>query len=232
MNTHARSGVATTHVAAADCEQCRTGFIAQPANTISSAAFIAVGAAMLRRERRRTTMSRSERTLGWAAIAAGVGSVAYHGPGTAAGRYVHDAGLLAMLATLIASDAKLVHADVPQNAALVTVPVAGVLAINPAVSLVAQAAMGATAVAAETIRHQRLPAGDRKVRAGERAVAVIGVVCQVFGRTGGPLCRPSSSLQAHAVWHTAMALTLWFRRVDLDAAPVVSPQPATPTTRL
>ncbi|MGH8978237.1 MAG: hypothetical protein ACRDV7_09205, partial [Acidimicrobiia bacterium] len=31
------------------------------------------------------------------------------------------------------------------------------------------------------------------------------VPLQLFGRTGGPLCRPDSVLQAHAAWHVLTA---------------------------
>jgi hypothetical protein len=44
------------------------------------------------------------------------------------------------------------------------------------------------------------------------AAFAIAVVLQLFGRTGGALCRPDSLLQAHAGWHvlTATALAIAF----------------------
>jgi hypothetical protein len=39
----------------------------------------------------------------------------------------------------------------------------------------------------------------------------VGLVAQVFGRTGGPWCRPDSLLQPHALWHALTAAALWAR---------------------
>ena len=45
---------------------------------------------------------------------------------------------------------------------------------------------------------------------GACAVGTIAVAVplQAFGRTGGPLCRPDSTLQAHAAWHVLTAFAL------------------------
>lgn len=74
------------HVAASDCERIRHARIAQPVNTVSSLAYCASGAWILSRGPR----SRRRLSLAAMAIAAGLGSVAYHGPGGRAGRLVHD----------------------------------------------------------------------------------------------------------------------------------------------
>jgi len=83
------------HIAVSDCERCRPGLIAQPVNTASSLAYCAAGVWVLRRPR---TIRRV--AVGAAAIAAGIGSVAYHGPGGRAGKLVHDASVAALVATL------------------------------------------------------------------------------------------------------------------------------------
>jgi hypothetical protein len=80
------------HVAVSDCERIRPGLIAQPVNTASSGAYCAAGAWLLCRR----PQSRGRRTLGLAAIGAGVGSVAYHGPGGRAARLVHDVSAAAL----------------------------------------------------------------------------------------------------------------------------------------
>ena len=79
------AGDGLKHIAVSDCERCRPGLVAQPVNTLSSLAYCAAGAWVLRRPR---TTSRV--ALGIAAIAAGVGSAAYHGPGGRASKLVHD----------------------------------------------------------------------------------------------------------------------------------------------
>lgn len=83
-----------THVAASDCERIRPGLIGQPANTVSSLAFVAAAIPIWRVGRR------------WRLVAAalafeGVGSVAYHGPGGRTAKALHDFGLVALgVATL------------------------------------------------------------------------------------------------------------------------------------
>lgn len=86
------------HVAASDCETVRPGCIGQPANTLSSLAFIVAAAPITRAAQRR-------RRPAWRAVAAaaaleGLGSVAYHGPGGRAAKTLHDAGLVALVAAV------------------------------------------------------------------------------------------------------------------------------------
>jgi hypothetical protein len=86
------------HVAASDCERIRPGLVGQPANTVSSLAFVVAALPIARRAR----VARSRAWAGVAASAAveGLGSVAYHGPGGPWAKAVHDAGLVALVATL------------------------------------------------------------------------------------------------------------------------------------
>ena len=64
----------------------------QPANTASSLAYVAAGAAALADARRHPARDRrGARAVGWSLVAAGLGSVAYHGPGGVVGRWAHDA---------------------------------------------------------------------------------------------------------------------------------------------
>lgn len=78
------------HVAASDCERIRPGLIGQPMNTLSSLSFVAAALPVARRGG----------PWKWVAAALafeGVGSVAYHGPGGRVAKFVHDAGLLALV---------------------------------------------------------------------------------------------------------------------------------------
>jgi hypothetical protein len=65
-------------------------------------------------------------------------------------------------------------------------------------------------IAGFEIAHVRRPRrlGGYAVAAGALA---IGLVANVLGRTGAPLCAPGSALQWHAMWHvaTAFALAAW-----------------------
>lgn len=89
---------ATPHVAASDCERIRPGLVGQPANTLSSLAFVAAAVPIARR-------ARAARSAAWTAVAAsaaveGLGSVAYHGPGGRSAKALHDAGLVALVTTM------------------------------------------------------------------------------------------------------------------------------------
>ena len=73
---------------AGDCERLHDGLIAQPVNTASALAYVAVGAWLV---------GRRQVGFGVAVAAAGVGSVDYHGPGSPAARLLHDGGLYAVV---------------------------------------------------------------------------------------------------------------------------------------
>jgi hypothetical protein len=73
---------------AGDCERLHDGLIAQPVNTASALAYVAVGAWLV---------GRRQPVFGLAVAAAGIGSVDYHGPGSPAARLVHDGGLYAVV---------------------------------------------------------------------------------------------------------------------------------------
>jgi hypothetical protein len=80
---------------AGDCERIGAGLVAQPVNTASALAYLAVGAWLAGRgagRRQPGTMA-----FGVAVAAAGVGSVDYHGPGSPAARLLHDGSLYAVV---------------------------------------------------------------------------------------------------------------------------------------
>jgi hypothetical protein len=88
------------HAAVSDCEEVRPGWLGQPANALSSLAFVAAAVPIWR-------VSRRPGRRAWGAVAAasafeGLGSVLYHGPGTASGKVVHDIGLVALVAASVA----------------------------------------------------------------------------------------------------------------------------------
>jgi hypothetical protein len=87
-----------SHVATSDCEAIRPGLIGQPANTLSSLAFVAAAVPIARAARRRGR--RGWLAVALAAAAEGAGSVAYHGPGGRAAKHMHDAGLVALVLTV------------------------------------------------------------------------------------------------------------------------------------
>jgi hypothetical protein len=81
---------------AGDCERLRDGLVAQPVNTASALAYVAVGAWLAGRGLRAGPGRRPLLVVGLAVGLAGIGSVDYHGPGSPAARLLHDGGLYAV----------------------------------------------------------------------------------------------------------------------------------------
>ena len=190
--------------------------MAQPANTVSSLAYVATGALAIRAARRDPSRY-SEAALGWATVAAGFGSVAYHGPGTAVGRYLHDASLLAVLGLLVLADGELATGRPSSPLAVAAVPVVAAAAAHPSSSSAAQVVAGTAAAFGEVVRSVRSsePGASWWLRA-EAVLAGGGAVAHLLGRTGGPWCRPDSLAQPHAAWHVATAAVVWLRARDLE----------------
>ena len=85
-----------------DCERIGPGWLAQPANAVSSLAYVAVGAWLLRRSSAPALRRPALLAGGGAMIAVGIGSFAYHGPQPGWARSAHDGSVLALAAVLIA----------------------------------------------------------------------------------------------------------------------------------
>jgi len=114
------------HLAWSDCERVRPGFIAQPVNTWSSLAYCVAGAWIIARGPIASRVPSP--VLGGMAVVAGVGSVAYHGPGGLPAHVAHDAGAYGLGATMAATAVtarRWPHRPVLAAAAVVTA-VAGV----------------------------------------------------------------------------------------------------------
>jgi hypothetical protein len=88
---------------AGDCERLGDGLLAQPVNTASALAYVAVGAWLAGRGRRGG--SGGQVAFGLAVAAAGIGSVDYHGPASPAARLLHDGGLYAVAGFVVVSEA-------------------------------------------------------------------------------------------------------------------------------
>jgi len=99
---------------------------------------------------------------------------------------------------------------------------------NPAVvGATAAGALAELAVARQRAGAARAGTGERPRRRRRIAHRIVsaalaaGLTGYVLGRTGGPLCRPDSLLQPHALWHvlTAVAMAAW----GADRLPTASP---------
>jgi hypothetical protein len=197
--------------------------VTQPANTASSLAYVAAGAVALAEARLHPADLRpGTRAVGWSLVAVGLGSVAYHGPGGVLGRWAHDASLLAMTGLIALSDLHHGRGTPPAAAEIAAVTAVAGAAAHPRTSAAAQAVAAAGALVAEVHRHLTEGHDDgRDVLAAAMFAAGLGL--HVAGRTGRPLCRPDSPLQAHAAWHVLSAAAVWLR--TRRAAPVgVSPR--------
>lgn len=196
------------HTGAGDCERCRPGLVAQPVNTVSSLAFVVVGAATVRGAAARGPI---EQAVSWSAIAAGVGSVAFHGPGGQVGKLVHDAGLLSLLGSISVADWSQRSGRPVGWPAAALVPVAAVAVARSRANEAAQVVAGVVTGLAEV---WRITANGRHGNVEDWVIAptaALGGLAHLFGRTGGPLCAPESLLQPHAVWHLSTAATVWLR---------------------
>ena len=201
-----------------DCEAFVDGVLAQPVNSLSSLAFLAVGGALvwwaLRQPRGRRLLVA---VYGGAVAANGIGGLLYHGPAWPGSTWVHDVALVAPLVFIVLYDAGTVR---PMSSlqllgaygvimALVGMLIAGL----PRYALAVSAVFAALALGTEL-----MAAGRRYAfRKARQAYAVmigalgVGVLFNILGRTDGPLCTADSPFQGHAVWHvcTAVALGAW-----------------------
>jgi hypothetical protein len=97
----------------ADCERLHGGLLDEPANAVSSLAYVAVGA----------WVWRHNRVQGGALIATGAGSVAYHGFGGPLAHVLHD-GSIAFVAVLVVLAMPRFVANVRTRPARAALPVA------------------------------------------------------------------------------------------------------------
>jgi hypothetical protein len=205
---------------AGDCERLGAGLVAQPVNTASALAYLAVGAWLAGRGRRaggRPGTEGSGEPQGGAPVGReGSGEPQGGAPENREGSGEPQGG-----------------APVSRVAFGVVVAAAGVGSVDfhgpgsPAARLLHDAGLYAVVgfvvvheLARRAGRLRRARAGvpwvgwtPRRRRAYRAALAVTGVgaACWWLGRTGSPLCDPDSPLQGHAAWHllSAAALALW-----------------------
>jgi hypothetical protein len=91
----------------ADCERIRSGWLAQPANALSSLTYLAVGVWLLWRSRASEVRRGVLLASGVAMVAVGVGSFAYHGPQPGWAHPAHDASIVALALVLVVDHVRL-----------------------------------------------------------------------------------------------------------------------------
>ena len=196
------------------CAPYATGFLREPANAISSAAFVVAGAGILVATRRGEASSdglgRDRRTV-FALIVAGVGvgSFIQHGPHPEWQAYAHDLPLAAVL-VFVATDAAadLTGRDLSYRWWLIpSVAMVPVVALGATASTIAQAVMATAAISGNLLRAARRPF-LRKALITALLIAAAGAT---VGSPSDPssLCRTDGLLPRHAIWHVLAAAALW-----------------------
>jgi hypothetical protein len=215
-------------VGISDCEHIGQGLLAQPVNTLTSLAYVAVGAvlvwrALMARSTSRIVLSVYAATV----VAVGLGSVAFHGPMPSWGRVVHDASIASVLAFVIAYDVALVRGASRRAGLIGFGALLGactvLLSTWPDISTALDSVLVVGAAVAEITvgrERRRLAATGGLVRDPAvwmlgAFVLAVGAVLNALGRTDAPLCEPDSLAQLHGVWHTLTAVVLWLYGVGV-----------------
>ena len=210
-------GSVILEVALVDCEQLRGGLLAQPANSLSSLAFVVAGVWILVRAQRHI-VNLDAIAVGLASLAVGVGSFAFHGIAGAQAHWLHDTTLLTLLG-LVAVEHVGPRGLCVARAAPIVVVFAGTSVFASPNSTTLVAVVLVLCVAASEVA---APWRNRvRIIPGPLATMLAGGLCASWlGRTGSVLCRPESVLQLHALWHLVMAAaTVWWVECAVLDAP-------------
>lgn len=190
-----------------ECEALVDGFLSQPANTITSLAFVVAGIAIARSSR---VVRPARFTFAALVVATGVGSTIEHGPNPPWADLAHDLPLIALIA-YIAVDAT---ADLTARRLrsvwwlAPTLALAPVVLAAPRMADLLQVVIAAIAIGLSVQRARVRPPSRRSILAALSLLAVGGLI-GTLSRSGWPLCRPDDLVQGHAVWHVLAALALW-----------------------
>ena len=187
-----------------DCEGRRDRFPAEPANTVSSLAFLP-GALLIAARAGRSGHATSDRLVAGALAANGIGSAWYHARYGRASQLSHDWAIAALLWLLAAGT---VGHDSRRQLEVVGLVATGLThAAVPSSAPVVHAVVGTSAAVAvaRAVRRDGLDRRGRRRAMVTAAALAIGAVCYVAGRPRSPCCRPDSLLQPHAAWHVLAA---------------------------
>ena len=200
---------------AADCERLGDGFLAQPVNSISSLAMVAVGILVIVSARRRDPRGAIP-YLGNLLIMTGIGSAAFHGlPGPTTGS-LHDASLIGLLLVVAVFEfSRRVRPRWSGTWWWIPFPIAAILvATQPEVASGLSIVLAVLTFGLATAPPQWSKADSQAAEEPDRrkdlmaplAVLGIGFGVYLLSRTDGPLCAPESLLQGHAIWHLSVAI--------------------------
>lgn len=173
--------------ALADCELVSSPLLGQPANSVTTLAFMIGGVVVGQR--------RDLRWVGVALFATGIGSFLFHGPMPPGAEWAHDTSL-AWLILVIAGWSRTWErwTLLPGVGLLGVAFVAAPLAADPVAVGLSVAAVGLVLIPDRSLRNL-----------GPLALLGLAAIVGRLGATGGPLCNPESLFQPHAFWHIASA---------------------------
>jgi hypothetical protein len=212
------------HVVAAlggsDCERLRSGWLAQPANAVSSLGYVVVGVWLLWRCRR-SGVDRAPLAAGaLAMVGVGVGSVAYHGPQPGWAHVAHDGSVVCLALVIIGHSIWLLARDSVRRAVAYGFPcvvTAPLVAVTGRAALLSPLLLGGAVVGA-ALTHPKATTEAAvaawRTSAGWMALALAAYAA---GRTGSSLCHPGALWQPHAAWHVLSAVGLGFAVLGCSA---------------
>lgn len=203
------------------CEQrVADTFLGQPANTVTSFAFVLAGLMIVAGARSRTGHRIRQRLpYGLLVAVVGVGSVIQHGPHPSWQAYAHDLPLAAVLAYVAVDAARdLLDRRLPAWWWLApTAALAPLVAIGPGASSAGQALLAVFAIGLGLLRAAARPELRRTLLMALAVLAAGAAIGTLGERTA--LCQPGILLQGHAVWHVLAALALWLLTPAIGHAP-------------
>ena len=195
-----------------DCERLRVGWLAQPANAVSSLAYVAAGLWLLWRAGRPGVNRGMLLGAGVATILIGVGSVAYHGPQPGWARTVHDGSIVWLGLVVIGHNFWLLARTNVRRVALAAAPALAAFPVLPSTGsaprLPGGLVVAVVLVVGAVLAH---PTTTPAALAAWRRSAVwmaLALAAYAAGRTGSALCRPGVLWQPHAAWHVVSAAGL------------------------
>ena len=189
------------------CEEIRTEGIRQPANSVSSLAFVLVAAIVLYRGWKSHTVTALLFAL--TLMVVGLGSAWFHATLSFTGQFFDVLGMYLIATLAIILSASRIHRLAPatMTAAYVAINflLAWILYAAPEYRRWIFAALLALVIAIEI----RNPARERRNMVRAISVMAIAFVIWILDFTRA-LCSPSSVLQGHAAWHALGALAAWY----------------------
>jgi hypothetical protein len=204
-----------------DCERIVSGFLGQPANALSSVAFLVSAAWILILALRRERTTRVSLSVLAAAVAANaVGSFARHGPDPSWAPWAHDTAIMAVLLFIAVHALARMSGWRPRVEIRAYAIGLGTVGLGLAAVHGASDPLAGALAAGAVIGEVATVTGDRRSRrsAGLRmettarglgvAAIALGGAAFLLGRTGSPLCVPESLFQWHALWHVLVAVSL------------------------